>query len=556
MATDPHRELTRRMLEELPPGAGAELGLEPSEVAAFVARRIARVDADDLAGRHPADLTADARSHLAFGARRPPGRHLVRVVDPAPLRPPAADRAGSGATGPATPRRARDDVSLIELVTDDRPFLVDSVGIALARHGMWIDLLVHPVELVRRDEQGRITAFGTGRPEAWIHAEVPRRPRHVLDDVVAEIRSSLDDLVAMHTDADAMREQARSAAAALAIEGDPRHADLLRWLVAGRFWFMGSHDAATGAASGIWRDAPVPVAVAAARPGAPRVVIEKDRARASILRDAHLERVVVHRSTPDGAAPLVFVGLFADSVWRSSVFDIPFLAARARAAITSSGLSLDSHAGRELVDTLEVFPRDELFAIEQAELERIVIAITKLQERRQVRLFSRRDGSGAFVSCLVYLPRDRFSSAVVAGVVDVLMDAYGGIDEQHDTRVTGRILSRIHVLVQVRDGATIDVDDDAVEARIAALTRWWIDDVDDALAARVGGSRPRCCATSPLGPSRRRTRTASLPTRRSRTCSTRWSSTPSNPSACTFVHLRAQPRPHRRAHRRASGAAR
>lgn len=470
MGIDAHAELIERVVGLLPADAGRALGLSGSDVAGFVRRWYARVDPEDLAGRSERELAGAALGHLAFGAQRPPGHHLLRVFDP--TTPVDGWRTGS---------------SVIELVTDDRPFLVDSVGIVLARHDLGSDLLVHPVELVRRDAQGRLIGFGDGgRAEAWVHAQVAHRPPTLLDRLRIELADSIDDLVAIQSDAEAMRQRVMNAVERLRAVGEEEDAGLLEWMADGGFWFVGS--AMTGAADlGTWRTRGVTPSVPAG-PG-PRVVLRKDRTRATVMRAAYLEHVTVDVPAP-GGPPLTlrFVGLFADRVWRCSVFDVPFLAGRARAVIEASGLTPDSHAGRELLDTLEVFPRDELFAIPQGELQRIVMGITKLQERKQVKLFSRRDPSGAFVSCLVYVPRDRFSTAAVDKIISALMDAYGGVDEQHDTRVTGRILARVHALLQLRPDAPADVDDELVEARIARLTHWWIDDVEDELVARTGAA--------------------------------------------------------------------
>jgi glutamate dehydrogenase len=144
---------------------------------------------------------------------------------------------------------------------------------------------------------------------------------------------------------------------------------------------------------------------------------------------------------------------------------------------TRSALPLDSHGGRELRNILETFPRDDLFQIGTDELFTMAMGILNLQERRQVRLFARRDDYGRFVSCLIYVPRDRYSTAIVERMNEILLDAYGGQSAEYDSSITASVLARLHVLVFVGPDAPTDVDEPAVERRLAAVTRWWVDDL-------------------------------------------------------------------------------
>src|SRR5262249_50254005 len=135
---------------------------------------------------------------------------------------------------------------------------------------------------------------------------------------------------------------------------------------------------------------------------------------------------------------------------------------------------------------LETFPRDDLFQIGADELFTMAMGILNLQERRQVRLFSRRDDYGRFVSCLIYVPRDRYSTAIVERMNENLLEAYSGQAAEYDSSITASVLARLHVLVFVGPDAPSAVDEQAVERRLAAVTRWWVDDLRDALVARLG----------------------------------------------------------------------
>ena len=109
-----------------------------------------------------------------------------------------------------------------------------------------------------------------------------------------------------------------------------------------------------------------------------------------------------------------------------------------------------------------------------------------LQERKQVRLFARRDPAGRFVSCLVYIPRDRYSANVVAKVEQVLLAAYGGVSAEHTTLISESVLARVHILIVLGRDAPAEVDAADVERKLSAVSRWWVDDLRDALVDAEG----------------------------------------------------------------------
>src|SRR5579862_513600 len=174
------------------------------------------VGEEDLAERAPATLASAAQSHLELGWRRSPGETLVRIFNP--------DRARDGFESPHT---------LVQIVTDDRPFLVDSVGIAFARAGLAMHLIVHPVLEVRRDGRGRLAGLGANgdqphQAESWELYEVDRQTDPTaLERLRQDIESTLTDVSLAVDDWRAMRERARTLIADLERDPPPLPADEL-----------------------------------------------------------------------------------------------------------------------------------------------------------------------------------------------------------------------------------------------------------------------------------------------------------------------------------------
>ena len=166
---------------------------------------------------------------------------------------------------------------------------------------------------------------------------------------------------------------------------------------------------------------------------------------------------------------------------------MPVLRRKVREVQERAGFGPDSHDGKNLLELLENYPRDELFQISVDELLPIVLAVLALQERRQTRLFLRRDVYGRFMSCLVYLPRDRYTTKVRLEIARILREAFGGDTVDYTARVTESVLARLHFVVRVAHGGELaDVDGDALEAQLVAATRSWSDDFVDALRSAVG----------------------------------------------------------------------
>jgi glutamate dehydrogenase len=475
-----------------------EHGLLPT----FLRRYYERVAADDLRTRPPDELLAAALAHWNLGTHRPAGRPVLRIYNP--------DVEPNGWPCAHT---------VIDIVTDDMPFLVDSVTMVLTARDLGIHSVVHPMLPVRRDAAGELTAIGDGHPrEAWIHLEVDRQSGAAapaeLEDAIAgalgDVRLVVDDWMDMRERAMGIADEVGRGVPVAAQDLEDA-AGLLRWMAADNFTFLGcrdyeltvedGHDVLRGVGGtglGILRDEnrpprsqrldELPDAVRQRVRERRLLVVTKANSRSTVHRPDYFAYVSVKRFGRNGevVGERRFIGLWAASVYRSLAIDIPMLRRKVQSVEARAELPFDSHGGRELRNILETYPRDELFQIGTDELFTTAMGILNLQERRQVRLFARRDDYGRFVSCLIYVPRDRYSATIVERMQAILLDAYHGESAEYDSSISASVLARLHVLVFVGPDAPTDVDERAVERRLAAVTRWWIDDLRDTLVMRLG----------------------------------------------------------------------
>ncbi|MBD3783579.1 MAG: NAD-glutamate dehydrogenase [Micrococcales bacterium] len=484
----------------------------------FVERYFRHTPLDELTSRTPDVYAGVAHSHLQLARNRPPGTANVRVYNPS-----------TETDGWSNPR------TIVQIVTDDMPFLVDSVTGALVQAGIDIHLIVHPQLVVVRDAVGELTAvadrditkgFRSGAvgelAESWMLLSIDREGdedrRHELERT---IRSVLEDVRQSVEDWPKMRSRCLVLAAEL--EGtpptgvDPDEVALatrfLRWMADNHFTFLGYREytlgsrpegevitAVTGTGLGLLRaDPPLGAEPEVLTDEASRIahakdllVLTKANSKSTVHRVAHLDYVGVktHDANGEVVGERRFLGLYASTAYTESVMRVPLVAEKVEAVIGRSGLAADSHTGKDLLEVLENYPRDELFQAGVDQLYETALAVTQLQERRRTKLFIREDDFGRYASCLVFIPRDRYNTAVRLRMADILTETFGGEEVEFSARVSESALARLQFVVRVAKGKRIRTLDrterEALEQRLVETSRTWADRLGDALDAAYG----------------------------------------------------------------------
>ncbi|WP_405742391.1 NAD-glutamate dehydrogenase [Streptomyces sp. NBC_01525] len=557
-------ERAARVVESSPAGSKKPVrGLDQETLTGYLQRYYLHTAAEDLADRDPVDVFGAAISHFRLAENRPQGTANVRVHTP------TVEENGWTSSH-----------SVVEVVTDDMPFLVDSVTNELSRQGRGIHLVIHPQVIVRRDVTGKLLeildsgeANGAAKPaeaaakpaakgrttkakaaakadakaelphdavtESWIHVEMDRETdREDLKQITADLLRVLSDVREAVEDWEKMRGAALRMADELPSEptaDDLRDQEieeareLLRWLAADHFTFLGYREyelitapgeggaeedvlsAVPGTGLGILRADPVhaeddghPVSPSFNRlPADARakarehklLILTKANSRATVHRPSYLDYVGVKRFDKDGnvIGERRFLGLFSSAAYTESVRRVPVIRRKVVEVLESAGFSPNSHDGRDLLQILETYPRDELFQTPVDQLRSIATSVLYLQERRRLRLYLRQDEYGRYYSALVYLPRDRYTTGVRLRLIDILKEELGGTSVDFTAWNTESVLSRLHFVVRVEPGATLpdltDADVDRIEARLVEAARSWADGFAEALTAEVGEER-------------------------------------------------------------------
>jgi glutamate dehydrogenase len=484
-------------------------GAEAGECEAFVRQYYHWVPPEDLMGRSSVDLYGAALAQWNLAQQRAAAGAKVRVYNP--------DFEHHG---------WRSTHTVVEVISDDMPFLVDSIGMELARQGYGIHLLIHPVIRVRRDDDGalvQILSPGSDAPgalaESFAHVEVDRETdaerlailHHGIEHVLAEVRAAVEDWPAMRARAEAIAaELAESPPPLDAGKVDEARA-FLTWVENHHFTFLGYREyelanaygedglrAIPGTGLGILRDTDIspsfrklPAKAQALARLPELLVLTKANSRSTVHRPAYLDYIGVKTFGAGGevVGERRFLGLYTTAAYGENPRAVPIIRQKVEHVLSRAAFPPGGHDAKALVEIMEVYPRDSLFQITPDELFEDSMGILGLGERQRLKLLVRRDAYDRFLSCLVFIPRDRFHTENRERVGAILTEAFGATRLDWSLYISESVLVRVHYVLWCDEEPAPEVSLPELEARLAQAIRSWADDLREALVEEEGEGR-------------------------------------------------------------------
>ena len=469
-----------------------ESDLIVSEMDEVIPALVAAVQEQHATGDHYRDdAIRQAMEHQAQLALRPGPVRVDVIVDP-----PWSDG----------------QINSVQVVTGDRPFLVDTVASCLLRHGWRVEDVRHPIIGVKRD-RGTIEAVGMpGRggcaSESWIHidataplgTDIGQAAEQLRDDLCAcldQVVCATDDWGAMH---EAMLRTAElvSASSGPADDRDSSR-ELLEWLADDHFMYLSYQEFAVdgetmtpvaGTHLGIAEEGQRFDAVPHNDDKA-TVIVTKDSVRSAVQRNGYRDYIGVRIRDEHGAvvAEHRFLGLLGSAAYTESVAHIPVLRGKASRILALSGYRANSHSGKAVVRTIAEFPRDDFFEASAEELVPLIMAVVDLREKQRLRALVRRGPWGRFFHLLVFVPADRFDASTVGVVEGIVAKRTGAVEVDSTTMMGESSLVRITVTAKVADGQVLPpIDDEKLQAELADATSNW-DDEFITLASGIPSNR-------------------------------------------------------------------
>lgn len=473
----------------------------------FAQRYFARVPPDDLMDYPAEDLYGAVLCHSHLARRRKPGTSIVRVYNP------VLEEHGW---------QSRHTVA--EIVTDDMPFLVDSANMALIRHGLTVHQIIHPVMHVRRNRKDELVDLVLKEvvgadvlDEAWIHFEVDQQtdPER-LKALRADLLVTLGDVRAVVEDWSPMRERMKEAIAEIEARSKPlplkpeeiaEDLEFLRWVANHHFTFIGFRKfdlveergehvlrLIANSGLGLFRDSepghahPIPARLRELARSPTLLILTKSALRSTVHRPVHLDYLGIKRF--DDAGRVIgewrFQGLYSSVAYDTRPDRIPLLRRKVAKAIERAALSPVGHTGKALRHILDTLPRDEMIQATDGELLDIALGILNIQERRRLRVFIRRDMYGRFISALVFVPRERYSTQLRVHMQAILMEAFEGQGSEFNVQFTESVLARVHFVIRTDPSRMPDFDVRDIEARMVDAMLSWQDKLRLGLLDKLG----------------------------------------------------------------------
>lgn len=488
-------------------------GPEFTLLKSFIRQYYSNVPIEDMELRSVGDFCGAILSHWKLIYKRKKDECKIRVFNPSKEK----DQWQSPHT-------------IVEIIHNDIPFLVDSIRMELTRLGYTIHLIIHSGGMkVYRDKSGEITKifpFDSNVKDAIIEAPIymeidKQTDPKILENIDENLQRVLKDVRYAVSDWDKMRARIYEALNEIEVNQPPLDPEdveesktFLRWLVNNHFTFLGSriYDVVeidgkkalrlvSKSGLGVLRDESkskvirffddLPPAARKQALSKQIIIVSETNTRATVHRPKYTDYVGVKRFNSNGEliGEWRFIGLYTSDAYNSKLSDIPLIRRKADTILKKSGLFHSAHAIKNLSNILETFPRDDIFQGDTEILGEIAVGILHLQDRKLTRLFVLPDTYGRYVSCLVYVPKDNLNTDLIRRIRNLLVEAFNGQEVSFDTYFPESVLARIHYVLRVEGKKKQSVDVKALEQKLIDVARSWQDDFHDSILEAFGEER-------------------------------------------------------------------
>ena len=456
-----------------------------------------RIAADDLEKHSFLDLAGSALAIMQLAKKRTRDQNKVRVYNP------VFDKHGWQSTH-----------TVVEIITRNRPFLVDSVSMALNRLGTTIHLTIHPVLSVKRNAQGVLADIESSdskkadfHSESIMHFEIDRLTEgDSFDEIEKDINAVLNEVADAVDDWESMIKQVEQLTVDLKKQKNPFDVktnkeviEICSWIKDNHFTFLGyCEDVISGnelkfkkgSGLGLLRNGHQDILPTGAvkHLNDDLVIVTKANTRSHIHRPAYMDFIGINRYDAKGKllGQYCILGLFTSAAYNKNVHEIPLLRDKVSRVLAKSNLPEGGHDYKSLENIFETYPRDSLFAIADDDLFNISMGILALQERQRIRFFSRHDKFDRFYSCMVYVPKEIYNRELRIKIQNLLMDAYKGTTSQFNTHFSESVLARVHFIIRIKPGTKPKISEEKIEEQIIETARSWNDHMRETLTDQFG----------------------------------------------------------------------
>ncbi|HDY90963.1 MAG TPA: NAD-glutamate dehydrogenase [Pseudoalteromonas sp.] len=480
-------------------------------VEKFAKALYSNMSKEDLANRNDSDLYGAALSLWNSLEKNTTDDAVIRVFNP--------EVAKDGWQSSHT---------IVEIITKDMPFLVDSVRMAMTRENIASHLLLHCPLKIKRDENAKISGLSNLKTEqessstkTVFFIEIDRQTdSSVIESFKKELESVLVDVSVAVDDWQPIRKKLM----AVTKELPKRHhnktkeevsetTEFLDWLAKDNFTLMGYREYELSPVQGDYQLkgkmesslglmknsteehtrllSELPEVARQEARSSNLLILTKTNSVSRVHRPAYIDYVGIKRFDDEGnvIGEDRFIGLFSSSFYNNSATDVPVLKSKINRIMEMCDFAKGTHAYKAVLNILETYPRDELVQARESELLEVAMGVLQVQERDMCRLFVRKDAYGRFLSCMVYVPRERYNTALRRETQDILANAFNSDDKvEFTTYFSESTLARTHYTVRVTDNK-IEYNVKDIENNLVEAARTWEDKLQSALLESAGEAR-------------------------------------------------------------------
>lgn len=480
-------------------------------ISSFIKMYFSNVPIEDLKDREADCLFGTAYSHWLQLKIRKPRESKIKVFNPSMQE----DGWQSNHT-------------IVEVLHDDIPFLVDSLRMEINRLGYTIHLIIHQggLKIVRGSsgELKTLLPFDSNAEhtstEVLIYFEIDKHtdPDDLLtitdnlQRVLIDVRAAVNDWDKMKNRVNQILQEMNQCPISLDTEDYNESKTFLEWLNNDHFTFLGSREYVvvevdnkkalqlvpkTGL--GVLKNEERSKIIRYFEELPPKarkqamskhiLILTKSNTMSTVHRGpTYTDYVGVKKVNQNGevVGMTLFIGLYTSDAYNSKLCDIPFIRRKANKILQQSGLINNAHALKTLINILDTFPRDDIFQGGVNQLAEIMVGIMHLQDRKRIRLFVLSDTFDRYVSCLVYVPRDNLSTDLIYRMQEVLMTAFEGLKVSYTTYFPESVLARIHYVIRINPKKKFHPDKDEIEAKLVQVGQSWRDVLQEELVQAFG----------------------------------------------------------------------
>ena len=418
--------------------------------------------------------------------------------------------------------------TIVEIITKDMPFLVDSVRMAMTRENIASHLLLHCPLKIQRDSDAKISGLSNLKAEqeststkTVFFIEIDRQTdTSVIESFKKELESVLVDVSIAVDDWQPIRKKLVSVIKELPKRHHKKSkheisetTEFLDWLAKDNFTLMGYREyelcpvqgdyqlkGKMDTSLGLMKNSTeehsrllseLPEVARQEARSSNLLILTKTNSVSRVHRPAYIDYVGIKRFDDEGnvIGEDRFIGLFSSSFYNNSAADVPVLKSKINRIMDMCDFAKGTHAYKAVLNILETYPRDELVQARESELLEVAMGVLQVQERDMCRLFVRKDAYGRFLSCMVYVPRERYNTALRRETQDILANAFNSDDKvEFTTYFSESTLARTHYTVRVTDN-NIEYNVKDIENNLVEAARTWEDKLQSALLESAGEAR-------------------------------------------------------------------